>query len=55
MDHCVLEWKSTLKRMTEYTLKRVIQTTSLEWILLPNDVIPNNMTKKRVDSTPLYK
>ena len=49
-----LEWKSTLK-IVESTLKRVFQTTTLEWIPLfwewistPNEVIPN-MTPKRVD------
>ena len=50
----VQEWKSTLK-IVESTLKRVIQTTTLEWIPLfwewistPNEVVPN-MTPKRVD------
>ena len=33
MDHFVLEWKSTLK-IVAYTLKRLIQTTTLEWIPL---------------------
>ena len=39
--------------MVERTFKRVIQTTTLEWIQLQNDVIPN-MPPKRVDSTALH-
>ena len=32
-DHFVLAWKSTLK-IVESNLKRVIQTTTLEWITI---------------------
>ena len=41
-DNFILERKSTLK-IVESTLKKVIQTTTLDWIsLLQNEVIPDN-------------